>query len=70
MDKESEGFAYLKQTLPKINATKMKEGIILGPQITLIFKDQNLSTKLTSTERRASKVFESACRNFLVNEKA
>jgi hypothetical protein len=33
MDKESKGFAYLRQTLAKISETKMKEGIFIGPQI-------------------------------------
>ena len=48
----------------------MKEGIFIGPQITQPFDDQDFSTKLTSTERRAWKSFENVCRNFLVNEKA
>jgi hypothetical protein len=31
----------------------MKEGIIVGPQIIQLFEDQDLSTKLNFTERRA-----------------
>jgi len=46
MDKESEGFDYLKQTFLKISEAKLREGIFLGPQITQIFKDQNFSTKI------------------------
>jgi hypothetical protein len=41
----------------------MKEGIFVGPQMTL-FEDQDFSTKLNSTERRAWKAFENVCRNF------
>jgi hypothetical protein len=33
IDKESEGFAYLRQKFPKIHEAKLKEGIFLGPQI-------------------------------------
>jgi hypothetical protein len=69
MDKESEEFFYLRQKFPQVSEAKMKEGIFVGPQITL-FDDQHFSTKLTSTERRTWKVFENVFRNFLVNEKA
>jgi len=37
MDKESEGFAYLRQKFPKIIEAKMKEGIFDGSQITQLF---------------------------------
>jgi hypothetical protein len=53
VDKESEGFGYLKQKIPKINEAKMKEGIFIGPQIKQLFKDQDFSTYLNSTERRS-----------------
>jgi len=33
MDKESEGFDYLRQKFPKICEAKVKEGILVGPQI-------------------------------------
>jgi hypothetical protein len=33
MDKEGEGFAYLKQKFPKVSDAKTKEGIFVGPQI-------------------------------------
>ena len=69
MDKESEGFAYLRQEFPKISEAKMKEGIFIGPQITQLFEDQDFTTKLYATERRAWKALENVCRNFLGNEK-
>jgi hypothetical protein len=52
MDKESKGFAYLRQKLSKIRETKMKEGIFVGSQIKQLFEDQEFSTELNSTERR------------------
>ena len=69
MDKEREGFAYLRKKIPKVSEAKMKEGIFFGPQITQLFDDQYFSTKFTSTEIRAW-TFENVCRNFLVNKKA
>jgi hypothetical protein len=46
VDKESEGFAYLRQKFPKINEVKIKEGCFVGPQIKQLFEDQGFSTKL------------------------
>ena len=59
VDKESEGFGYLRQKFPKISEAKMKEGIFIGPQIEQLLKDQDFTTKLNSTERRVWKAFES-----------
>jgi hypothetical protein len=54
MDKESEGFAYLRQKLPKVHEAKKKNGIFIGPRIKLLLKDnRDFTTKLYSTERRA-----------------
>jgi hypothetical protein len=44
MDRESERFAYLRQTFPKISKVKMKEGIFFGPQMTKLFEDPDFST--------------------------
>ena len=48
----------------------MKEGIFIGSQTKQLFENQDFSTKLNSTERRASKAFENICRNCLGNKKA
>ena len=66
---EKEGFACVRQKFPQINEAKTKEGIFVGPQITQLFTDQYFDTILNSTERRACRVFENVCRNFLGNEK-
>jgi hypothetical protein len=50
--KKSEGFDYLGQKFPKIRKAKKKDGIFIGPQITQIFKDQDIGTKLNSADRR------------------
>jgi hypothetical protein len=52
MDEESEGFHYLRQTFPKASEAKTKDGIFVGPQITQIFEDQDIRTKLNSKHRR------------------
>lgn len=44
MDKESEGFAYLRQNFPITSEVKTKEGICFGPQIKQPFEDQGIST--------------------------
>jgi len=46
MDKESEGFAYLRQKFPKTSEAKMKAGIYGGPQIKQLFDHQYFSPKL------------------------
>jgi len=47
----------------------LKEGIFVGPHITQLFEDQDFSTALNSTERRAWKVYQHVCRNFLHQKK-
>ena len=42
MDNESEGFGYLRQKFSKLSKAKRKEGILVGPQINQLFKDQTL----------------------------
>jgi len=44
VDKESEGFASLRQNFFKMSGAKMKEGIFFGPQITQILEDQAFSS--------------------------
>jgi hypothetical protein len=49
IDKESEGFTYLREKLPKISEAKIKEGIFVGPEIKQLFEDHDFNTKLNST---------------------
>jgi hypothetical protein len=70
MHKESKECAYLRQKFPQNNWANMKKGLFIDPKITQLCKDQNYSTKLNSTERRAWKAFENVCRNFLGNKTA
>lgn len=52
INKDREGFKYLKEIFPKISNTKIKEGIIfVGPQIRKLQKNINFNNVLTYTER-------------------
>jgi hypothetical protein len=70
VDKESEGFAYLRQKFPKISEAKMKEWIFIGPHVKQLYKFRDLSTKLNATLRKAWEAFENVWRNFPGNKKA
>ena len=54
MDKESEGFAYLRRNFPKWVRPKMKEGNFVSPQIQQLFEDQNISTKIKILQEEGS----------------
>ena len=69
-DEENEAFYYLRQTFPNVSEDKKKDGIFVGPQITQIFGDQDISTKFNSTDGRGWKAFENVCRNFTGNKTA
>jgi hypothetical protein len=62
----------VREKLAKIIEAKMKEKIFIAPspQIKRLFEDEDLSTKLNATERKAWEAFGKVCRNFLCNEKA
>lgn len=52
MDKNGDGFTYLKSVFPKISDAKLKEGIFVGPQIRKLMKDifdQNLKSEELAT---------------------
>ena len=69
-NKESEGFAYLRQKCTKICEAKKKEGISVGPAIQQQFEDHNFNTNLNFTERIVWKASEIVCRKFLGKERA
>ena len=67
MDGESE--SLFKAQISKNSEAKMKEGILIGPQIKQLFEDHDFSTELNAAERRAWEALENVCRNFLGNER-
>lgn len=70
MDKEGEGFMYLKQKFPHLSDAKIKEGIFVGPQIRHLLKDLTFEAKLNTTEKKAWIAFREVCAKFLGNEKS
>lgn len=70
MNKEGEGFKYMKDLFPRLTSAKIKEGIFNGPQIRKIMKDEYFQEKLTNIEGNAWKAFRSVCENFLGNHRA
>ena len=57
MEKQTKGFAYLSQAFARLSETKMTEWIFVGQQIKQLFEDDDFSTKLNGTERRAWETF-------------
>jgi hypothetical protein len=64
MDKEGEGFAYLRQKFPPVSDAKIKEGIFVGPQIRALFGDSVSTKKLIKFENRAWRAFQKVCKHF------
>ena len=63
-------FQYLKQMFPKISDAKLKEGILIGPDIRRIMADSAFECQLTSLELEAWRSFKAVCTGFLGNTKA
>ena len=53
MDKNGEGFKYLRTVLPGLSNAKLKEGVFFGPQIRKVISDKNFNKKLNTTELEA-----------------
>jgi hypothetical protein len=68
INKEGEGFMYLRQKFPLISEAKIKEGIFIGYQVKQLFQDPNFRNRLNSAEQRAWEVFENVCSNFSENK--
>jgi hypothetical protein len=53
MDKNGDGFLFLKLKFPKLSDAKIKEGIFVGPQIRTLLKDASFVKKLNSKKPAA-----------------
>ncbi|UYV83317.1 hypothetical protein LAZ67_23000493 [Cordylochernes scorpioides] len=69
MDRNTSGFAYLKQKCSSISDAKIKEGIFVGPQIRELLQDGNFQNSLNEVEAAAWNSFRNVCNNFLGNVK-
>ena len=70
MNKDSEGFMYLRGKFPKTSDAKIKEGIFIGPEIRKVMLDDNFDEKLNDIEKSAWIAFKNVCHNFLGNAKS
>ena len=70
MNKHGKGFEYLREKYPKLSDIKLKDGILIGPEIREIINDGLLEHLLTETEKSAWLKFKAVCLNFLENVKA
>lgn len=70
MDRNGNGFLYLKEKFPRISDAKIKEGIFVGPQIREIIKDPIFDEQLNTLEKSAWRCFKNVVENFLGNHKA
>jgi len=53
MNKEGNGFIYLRQKFPMLSDAKIKEGVFIGPQIRELLKDDNFKKSMSKNEKAA-----------------
>jgi hypothetical protein len=70
MNKDSNGFKFLKEKFPRISEAKINEGIFVGPQIREIMNDTHFEQLLEDPELNAWRCMKTVFQNFLGNYKA
>ena len=70
LDKDSAVFRYLQQIFPTISVAKIKEGILVGPQIRKLLCDDEFKRTMTSDQLNAWNSFDSVVNGFLGNNRA
>ena len=53
MDKTGRGFEYVRNKVPNVSDTKIKEGIFIGPQMRELMQDNQFDEDRNETERNA-----------------
>jgi hypothetical protein len=69
MNRDGQGFLYLQRKFPRISDAKIKAGILIGPQIRELMKDQDFERSLNESEKAAWRSFQKVVKTFLGNEK-
>jgi hypothetical protein len=64
MDRNGDGFQYLKLKFPILSDARIKEGIFVSPQIRELLNDEHFESVLHSLELEAWKSFKNACEHF------
>jgi len=70
MDKTGRGFQYVRNKFPNVSDAKIKDGLLIGPQIRELMQDKQFDEDLNETERNARLSFKRICKDFLGNHKA
>jgi len=70
MDKTGHGFEYARSKFQNVSDAKMKEGILIGPQIRELMQDKHFDEDLNETERNGWLSFKRIFKDFLGNHKA
>jgi len=68
LNKEREGFDYLRQKFPCISKGKIKESIFVSPQVKRLFQDPDFKNKFNAAEKRTCDTSENVRRNILGNK--
>jgi len=64
LNKNGAGFHYLKEKFPRVSDSKIKEGILVGPQIRALIQDGKFEDLLSQIEKLAWKSFKSVVEKF------
>ena len=70
MNQEEAAFTYLWEKFPRLSEAKLKEGIVIGPQIRDLIKDEYLDKLLRGEEKPAWDSFKFVVKVFLGNRRA
>jgi hypothetical protein len=70
LDHDSKGFAFLRKKFKKLSEDKLREGVLVGPQIRDLMADDAFERSLKKVEKEAWLAFKEVCHGFLGNFRA
>jgi len=56
-DRTGSAFKYLAERFPRLSEAKIKEGVFVGPQISMFFRDVMFNSLLEGDEKKAWDAF-------------
>jgi len=70
MNQEEADFTYLREMFPRLSETKLKEGILIGPQIRDLIKDEYFDKLLQGDEKAVWESYKFVVKGLLGNRRA
>jgi hypothetical protein len=70
LDTDGKAFKYLEKKFPKVSEAKLREGVLVGPQIRQLTEDEGFERSMRRIERDAWNAFKDVCSGFLGNNMA